>query len=295
MKKRYHIIFILCTMALFSGCTTRNQEINAVEEEHVYSLYFLDNNEFYTVEYYSETEDATSLTAELLNEMGLEEGSVIVTNSNVSNGVAYIYFNSAYDTMDNVYEVLFRASVVKTVSQLEDVNYVYFYVDNKPLTYDNGQIVGLMAADDFIADSDSNLDSLLWTTLTLYFADEDKRLLVENQMDVAYSRTMSLEKIVVEQLIQGPENEECYSVLPSTVKVISATVRDGICYVNFDASFAQVKTDVPFDVAMYAIINSLCELNSVNKVQFQLNGDSHVEVNGFSFESVYEMNLDYLK
>lgn len=294
MRKIQSVIVMLCAVFLFSGCNQDKQN-NMPEDGHVYSLYYLNNNEFYTVDYYSETEDPTALAAELLNEMGLDTGTVTVTNSNVANGVAYIYFNSSYSTMDNVYEVLFRAAVVKTVTQLEEVNYVYFYVDNKPLTYGNGQIVGLMAADDFIADSDSNLNNLSWTTLTLYFANEDRQKLVENKIDVAYSRTMSLEKIVVEQLIQGPENGESYSVLPSSAKVLSAAVRNGTCYVNFDASLADMKTEIPFDVSMYAVINSLCELNSVNKVQFQLNGDSHVELNGFSFDSVYERNLDYLE
>lgn len=294
MKMIRRILIILCAVCFFSGCG-QNEENEIQQEGSVYSLFYLNNNTFYTVDYYSETADATKLAAELLNQMGLDTGSVTVTNSNVANGVAYIYFNSSYNTMDNVYEVLFRAAVVKTVTQLEEVNYVYFYVDNKPLTYDNGQIVGLMAADDFIADSDSDLDSLSWTTLTLYFASENKQKLVINKIDVAYSRTMSLEKIVVEQLIRGPENEDCYSVLPSSVKVLSASVRNGTCYVNFDASFAEVKTEIPFDVAMYAVINSLCELSTVNKVQFQLNGDSHVELNGFSFDSVYERDLDYLE
>lgn len=294
MEKFHNFIIVLFAVLLFSGCG-HEEETGMTEAGNVYSLYYLNNNSFYTVDYYSETENATSLVAELLEEMGLGSGDLAVTNSNVANGVAYIYFNSSYETMDNVYEVLFRAAVVKTVTQLEDVNYAYFYVDNKPLTYDNGQIVGLMAADDFIADSDSDLDSLLWTTLTLYFADGEKQKLVENKIDVAYSRTMSLEKIVVEQIIQGPEDGQCSSVLPSSVKVLGTTVRNGICYVNFDVSFTDIKTDVPFDLAMYAVINSLCELNTVNKVQFQINGDSHVEVNGFSFDVIYERNLDYLE
>lgn len=265
------------------------------EDGTLYELYFVDNNILYTVDYHSDTVDLAELTAELLEGLGLGEGSIYVTNSNVSNGVAYIYFNSSYYSMDNVYEVLFRASVVKTVAQLSEVNYVYFYVDNKPLIYANGQIVGLMAAEDFIADSDSELNSLSWTTLTLYFADAEGQKLLENKIDVAYSRTMSLEKIVVEQIIQGPESGECRSVFSPDVKVLGTSVRNDVCYVNFDASFADTKTEVPFDVAMYAVVNSLCELNGVSRVQFQLNGSSHVEINGFSFDVIYERNLDYLK
>ncbi len=295
VKKLRSFILVLCTAVMFFGCEGQAAKEESSENGTLYLLYYVDNHTFQTAKYYSDTADANALVAELLEEMGLNEGSIYVTNSNVANGVAYLYFNKEYSTMNSVYEVLFRASVVKTVAQLEEVNYVYFYVDRKPLVYANGQIVGVMAADDFIADSDNDLDEMSRTTLTLYFADMSRKKLVENKIDVAYSRTMSLEKTVMEQIIQGPENENSYSVFPADVKVLSTSVRNEICYVNFDASFADVKLEVPFDVAMYAVINSLCELPTVNRVQFQLNGDSHVEFSGFSFDTVYERNLDYLE
>lgn len=285
---------MLCAAILLSGCSGETGDRDSTEGVP-YVLYSVENNKFHTTEYYSDTTDSNALVTELLEAMGLGVGTIYVTKSNVSNGVAYIYFNDSYETMNNVYEVLFRAAVVKTVTQLDEVNYVYFYVGSKPLTYTNGQVVGLMAADDFIADSDSDLNALSWTTLTLYFADETGGKLVDNKIDVAYSRSMSLEKIIVEQIIQGPEEEDSYSVFPTDVKVLSTSVRNEICYVNFDGSFGEVKTEVAFDVAMYAVINSLCELTTVNKVQFQLNGDSHVEINGFSFDTIYERNLDYLE
>lgn len=295
VKKIQNMILVLCAAVMISGCAKEAAEEAGTENGTPYLLYYVDNHTFYTEEYYSATEDVNALVAELLEEMGLNTGSIYVTKSNVANGVAYLYFNREYSTMNSVYEVLFRASVVKTVAQLEEVNYVYFYVDRKPLVYANGQVVGVMAAEDFIADSDSSLDEMSRTTLTVYFANESREKLVENKIDVAYSRTMSLEKMVVEQIIQGPENENSYSVFPADVKVLSTSVRNEICYVNFDVSFADVKTEVPFDVAMYAVINSLCELTTVNRVQFQLNGDSHVEISGFSFDTIYERNLDYLE
>ena len=294
MRKIKNVMVMLCAAILLSGCSGETRDTDSTGGVP-YVLYSVENNKFHTTEYYSDNTDCNVLVTELLEAMGLGEGTIYATKSNVSSGVAYIYFNDSYETMNNVYEVLFRAAVVKTVTQLEEVNYVYFYVGSKPLTYANGQVVGLMAADDFIADSDSDLNALSWTTLTLYFADETGGKLVDNKIDVAYSRTMSLEKIIVEQIIQGPEEEDSYSVFPMDVKVLSTSVRNEICYVNFDASFAEVKTEVSFDVAMYAVINSLCELTTVKKVQFQLNGDSHVELNGFSFDTIYERNLDYLE
>lgn len=286
---------------LLSACNKEAKPEESRDESGYYLIYFLDKNTFVTSDYHTETKDSSELAKELLAQMGLDQesdfqiGNVCVENSNVSNGVAYVYFNDAYNKMDNIYEVLFRASVVKTLSQLPEVNYVYFYVNNKPLTYENGQVVGLMAEGDFIADSDSNLQNLVWSTLTLYFANTEGNGLVERQLDVAYVRTVSLEKLIVEQLIQGPDDDSCQAVIPSQVKVLGTTVRNEICYVNLDSSFIKERTGVPFELTVYSIVNSLCELNGINKVQFQINGDSHVEANGISFDMVFERNLDLIK
>lgn len=295
------VCLLLIVFLFITACGKKEeiQETTGVGEH--YLIYFLEKNTFITSDYYTETTDATELASELLMKMGLlyegdmEAENICVKSSNVANGVAYVYFNDAYNQMDNVYEVMFRAAVVKTLSQLDEVNYVYFYVNNKPLTYENGQVVGMMAENDFIADSDSDLKNLAWTTLTLYFAGSNGDALVETQLDVAYERTVSLEKIIVEQLIQGPENDSHVAVMPSQVKVLSINVRNDVCYVNFDESFIKERAGVPFELTLYAVVNSLCELSHINKVQFQINGDSHIEVNGFSFDKYYERNLDLLE
>lgn len=298
MKRMMLLLFVTIMLC---ACSKENKDIENITNGEKYSIYSIQKNEFVTVDYYSETTDVSGLVKELLGQMGLitEEDApkpdVYVDNCNVANGVAYVYFNSAYMKMDNIYEVLFRASVVKTLAQLEGVDYVYFYVSGKSLTYDNGQIVGLMSKEDFLTDSDRDLNSLAWTTLTLYFANSEGKALVEQQYDVAYDKTVSLEKVIFEQLIQGPEDENLKAVMPESVKLLGVTVNEGICYINLDSSFIKEKTEVPFEVTLYAIVNSLCELTNIHKVQFQINGDSHVEANGFSFDMLYERNLDLLE
>lgn len=302
MNKRFLFLILMLLILSMTGCNKKDvsgqEEVTTGAGQH-YLLYFLNDNEFSTAGYYTQTTDVSELVNELLAQMGLMDngdgtGELLVEKTNVSNGIAYVYFNDAYKTMDNVYEVLFRASVVKTLSQLEEVNYVYFYIDNTALAYDNGQIVGLMSESDFIADSESDLTNLAWDKLTLYFADEGGQGLVERQMDVAYIKTVSMERLVVEQLIQGPDDANCVSTLNSQVKILGVTVKNGECYVNLDSSFIELKIGVPFELTLYSVVNSLCELETVDKVQFQINGDSHITANGFSFDAFYTRNRDLI-
>lgn len=64
--------------------------------------------------------------------------------------------------------------------------------------------------------------------------------------------------------------------------------KDGICYVNLDDNFLTVENNVPTEVTIYALVNSLVELNNVNKVQILING----EVPASFSATTYERNLD---
>ena len=300
MKRRaICFIIIVSLMASLAACKQSGDARKKIEGTK-YLIYYLDNNNFYTEDYYSTTTNASDLVKELLSGMGLMEdtkdgSSLHVTNSNIANGVAYVYFNDAYRELDNVYEVLFRTSVVKTLTQLTDVNSVYFYVNNKPLTYADGSIVGQMQEDDFITGSDNELNNMARAEITLYWGNADGTGLKESHIDVAYVKTVRLEKLIIEQLIQGPDEDGYTSVLPQDMEIINVTVRDRTCYVNLDNKFTEGVNGIPFEVSLYSIVNSLCELDYISKVQFQVNGDSRINVGATSLNQFYEKNYDIIE
>ena len=95
---------------------------------------------------------------------------------------------------------------------------------------------------------------------------------------------------MVEELIAGPSGriEGLYPSINPGTKVVSVMTKDGICYVNLDETFLAVVNNVSTDVSVYAIVNSLVELSSVNKVQILING----EVPSSFSASTFERNLD---
>ena len=73
-------------------------------------------------------------------------------------------------------------------------------------------------------------------------------------------------------------------------KIVNILTKDGICYVNLDSNFLTVVNNVSTEVAVYAIVNSLVELDNINKVQILVNG----EVPTTFSNSTFERNLDYV-
>ena len=101
-----------------------------------------------------------------------------------------------------------------------------------------------------------------------------------------------MEKVVLEQLIKGPANDETFPTINPDTKIVSVTVKDGVCYINFDSAFETAINNVTTDVTIYSIVNSLSELSNINKVQFSIEGDGDSRFRDkYDLSTVFERNL----
>ena len=193
-------------------------------------------------------------------------------------------------------EVLVRAAIVRTMTQLEGISYVSVTVGGEALTDSLGNVVGPMTADLFIDNAGNEINAYEKTRLLLYFTNESgERLIGVQTKPVVYSSNISMEKLVVERLIAGPdaENEELYPVINPATKVLGVTVKDGTCYVNLDNGFLTQTYNVSAEVQIYSIVNSLVELSNINKVQIAVNGNTDMIFREkISLSNVFDRNLD---
>lgn len=216
--------------------------------------------------------------------------NIEVTEKAMDDGVLSLYFNMEYGEMTGYTEVLSRAAIVKTLVQIDGVESVTFYVGGEPLADATGSLVGSMTADTFIDDYGTETEGLEKTCLTLYFSSADGQSLVKENLDVYYNKNVARERLIIEYLLKGPENKDAKSVFPVGTKIRNVTVTDGVCYVNFDSTFLKNTQGVSSNVILYSIVNSLTELDSINKVQIMVDGAQSTTDNslGFSLGTSYE-------
>ena len=193
-----------------------------------------------------------------------------------TSGIVYsVYFTDKYYKLEPTEEVLTRAAIVRTIVQFEPYVYVNFYVDGEPLVNSDGIPIGNMNADSFIENAGSQINKTEETELTLYFTDKKGVNLIEQKSTVSYVANKSLEKVVIDKLMDGPNDSGLVATIPSGANLINTNVADGICYVNFDETFINNQTDaVAEDVVLFSIVNSLCALPNIDKVQIQINGNT---------------------
>ena len=193
-------------------------------------------------------------------------------------------------------EILVRAAIVRTLTQVDGVDCISLTIGETPLSDRSGNPIGVLTADMFIDNEGSEINAYEQTVLHLYFANETGDALVEIEQTVVYNSNISLERVVVDQLIAGPGNIENYPVINPDTKVNSVTITDGVCYVNLDDTFLTQPYNVTPEVTIYAIVNSLAELSNVNRVQIMINGETAVQYrDNISFETTFTRNLDLVE
>ena len=150
-----------------------------------------------------------------------------INSWNVKDDQLVLDMSVEYKKLSPSSEVLVRAAIVRTMTQLEGISYVSVTVGGEALTDSLGNVVGPMTADLFIDNAGNEINAYEKTRLLLYFTNEDgERLIGVQTKPVVYSSNISMEKLVVERLIAGPdaENEE---LLPGHQSCDKGAGRDG--------------------------------------------------------------------
>ena len=203
----------------------------------------------------------------------------------------YLDFSPEYKKMPKVYEVLCRAAIVRTMGQIDGVEYVDFQVNGEPLTDLEGKEIGLMNEDQFIENAGEEINAYKTADLTLYFANKAGDKLVGQRVAMEYNSNISLEKLIVEQLIAGPPFEGAYPTIPSETKLLNISIKDKICYVNLDEGFLGTGYNVIESIPVYSIVNSLIENTDAQKVQISINGETNrMFRESINFDTIFEKN-----
>lgn len=290
-------VCVFITVSL-TGC-------GASSSKNQFTIYYVNQERTALAEYKTKLDESADAQA-LVNEMDkarkkstfipARPAYVKVDHVQTDGQNVYIYYTDTYKSMDNATEVLYRAAVVKTLTQLPEVDHVMFYVDGAPATYADGTVIGMMSADDFVEASGSNSADIQSADIKLYFANAKGDKLIPMDMNVTYNKNVPIERVVVEQLINGPGISGYYRTLPANVKLLGISVTDGTCYVNLDSTFIDGMVNAADMVPVYSIVNSLCDIPQIDRVQILINGESNrMYRESISLETKFTNNEDIVQ
>lgn len=303
MKKRVTCLGLVMIMLLsLVGCGDNNNQ------DGEYQIYYI-NMELTKISsegYDSSGATGETLVKELLEQLKTKPSSsklrqaiptdVVINGVKTDGNYLTVDFSDTYKNMAVTEETLIRAAIVRTLVQVPEYSLISFTVNSEPLRTKDGTLVGNMTAESFVENPGEQINASTQSTIKLYFSSADGKNLVEETRVVTHSSSISMEKLVVEQLIAGPQKSKSLSTIPSSTKIINVTVVNGTCYVNLDNSFQNQNKEIREEIVLYSLVNSLTELPTVTKVQLSINGSTKGYCRyTYELSKMYEKNLSLLE
>ena len=180
-----------------------------------------------------------------------------------------IYLRQNYTSQSGIDHSILDACLAKTGLQIDGVRRVRVRVESM-----GGQTLRdntFSASDILLFDSGETIQQ---TELLLYFSDSNHRWLLTEKRTIPYLDPEKLPEYVVDQLIQGPQTPGMVSALPPGTDRWEVTVDNGICAVDFNEDFYRNRPsdEQAEQLVLLSVVNSLCELDGVNQVQFYVEG-----------------------
>lgn len=133
---------------------------------------------------------------------------------------------------------------------------------------------------EYVPEEEISEQQLRETIVSLYFPDKETNMIKPEARLVSVNELMqSPYNILVELLINGPKNEKLKSIIPENTKLLNSSL-DGEClildfsseFLNFNKEDSKEKENL-----IKSIVNTVTELNEVNKVKFLINGQTSDE------------------
>ena len=302
------ILLLVCmTVGLF-GCSQADSattETVQLPENSIY-LYIIDGNNYELTSQVYDLDTNKSkqkniieildvLFATTLNEQNnLISSAMKLIRSSYDEQAAMVKINVnvANELNDQYIEVLAKAAITKTLCQLDYVDSVQFEIYDSSTMMEDGTTIETYDEISFV-DTETEGGYLQKGVITLYFANATGDKLLEYDKAVEITTNVSLEQLIIEALITGPLREGYYPTIPQGTTLKKISIKDGVCYVDLSSEFNNTLDTCMDMVTIYSVVNSLCSLPTINKVQFLINGEKQEFYREtIPFDGMFEQQMD---
>lgn len=299
-------ILLLAVLFLLAGCQSDSASTSLEEGEVTVYYTNVSSTRLVSDVYTLESTETDEQIRELYEQMQVGDGEEYVASVpselllgtfSLNGTILSMDLEGEYYELSSAKRILCLAALTRTLTQVDGVEGLSVSVNGEAVTDSEGNSMGILRSTTFVDNAVDNPDDYKEETVVLYFANAEGDKLVETTTTVVYRSSTALERVVVEELLQGPDDSSLTATLPSTATLLGINVRDGICYVNFDENFI---TDIvgSYDyIPVYSLVNSLTELSTVDKVQISINGSTETAFTRdiTSFAMPFERNMEYVE
>lgn len=288
-------VAVLAVVALIIAYCTRDYGKNSAEA----SLYFYNEAattieaESRTVRYTTDENLAEEIVWQLINgpkaakhKRVIPSGTRLLSVEGYDRGQLTVNFSREFLTGEENKDIQAVYSVVKSLCAVKGIMKVKVVVEGAEIVLGDGSIVG------YLADRDINLStdtvSSEMRSMVLYFPIKDGNTLGKEVHTVRVTDQQPVAQYLINELIKGPQSETLSPSLSADTAIHSVEISNGICFVNFKENFIEKNsgTAEKEKLTVFSIVNSLTELENIERVQFLIDGKrvddfGNINISGF--------------
>ena len=186
-----------------------------------------------------------------------------------------INFSPEFNDIDPIEMIFATSSLVYTLTDLDFVDQLVFYVDEEPMLDGDGNYFGLRSRENTILAEITVIDT---ATVMLYFPDEQMLGLVGEPRTIEINPLVEdIEHFILEALIEGPRNPGLYAAIPPTI-VYNMLERIGndMIIIDFPRDFLDLLTSggsTMEEMTVFSLVNTLTAARpETRRVQIFIDG-----------------------
>lgn len=284
MRKLMIYLLVLVVFLLPAGCRTKDAPQQPVFiTENVLLYYGSEGNETFVSEErsitYPEGEDKYEATLDELIKGPNNQAYIgnIPKNTGVYGTIRQnknLIVNLSSDFLSfggSVAEIVAVGSIVNTLTQFNEIDRVKILIEGEEYIGPSGEPRGFMVP---FTQNAAETD----TEVIVYFSNEQATAVVAETRTIRTSPDTTLEniiKIVLEELIQGPQRPELYPTIPAQVKVQSVIIEGKTAMVDFSQEMHTKHWGGAAGESMTinSIVNTLTEFAGIDMVKMTVAGE----------------------
>ena len=279
------LIIALALIIVLSGCSLIKQD--AATSENIDLYFALKGNEGLdkeqrNIEYKDTSEKYTKTLDEWVkgpSDLAKFEKSISdtvkVLEVSLEQDKLTVNLNQDFNTFGGImHEAATISSLVNTMVQFPEVNSVRIMIEGKDMIAPSGNPYGFLSEIQF---DPNNLGQMENREVTLYFADDQAMYVVAEKRNINMEQNASKDKLIkvlIEEMIKGPENTDLYPTIPKEARVNSVVVVGERVTIDFSE---EMNTKHSHGAAgermtLTSIANTLTEIAEIREVVLLLNG-----------------------
>ena len=129
--------------------------------------------------------------------------------------------------------------------------------------------------EEYIPEAEITEKQLRQTIITLYFLEpESYELIPEARQIDTKELVKDPYKILINLLIEGPQNQKLIKLIPEKTVLNNAEIRNNILYIDFSKEFIEQQNlgKEQEELIIKSIVNTVTELTEINKVIILIDG-----------------------